>query len=71
MPALRPSRSRTIYLPRPSPSNLGHFNREYEQTKKVKKEDKEEGRPATKKVELSTSKGRIYEVTEEEGMDTD
>ena len=39
--------------------------------RKLKEEDKDEEEPPTKKPTLSTSRGRLYEITEEEGMDED
>ena len=56
----------------PAPQRVVSAIKQHSPTKrKMKEEDKDKEEPPTKKPTLSTSRGRIYEITEEEGMDED
>ena len=58
----------TCPAPRPIVSAV---NQQPSNKRKMKEEGRDEEEPPTKKPTLSTSRGRIYEITEEEGMDED
>ena len=61
---LWPTRSWTIHLPAPRPVVLVTTVEDTKKRKRVKEEDQPEDQSQKKKVALSSSRGRIYKVTE-------